>query len=45
MVAELLPQRLLGLGTGEVSRRCVDAFPLLLLTRRGAIRSWKGSAR
>jgi hypothetical protein len=39
VVAELLPQCLLGLGTGEVSRRRVGAFPLLLWTRRGAVRS------
>jgi hypothetical protein len=44
MVAELLPQRLLGLGTGEVSRRHVDALPLLLRMRREAVRSWKGGA-
>jgi hypothetical protein len=45
MVAELLPQRLLGLGTREVSQRCVDALPLLLRMRRGAARSWKSGAR
>jgi hypothetical protein len=37
MVAELLPQHLLGLGTGEVSRRNVGALPLLLRVRRGAV--------
>jgi hypothetical protein len=45
MVAELLPQRLLGMGTGEVSRWCVDAFPLLLQACGGAARSWKGGMR
>jgi hypothetical protein len=44
MVAELLPQRLLSLGTGEVSRRRVDALPLLLRMRNGAAQSWKGGA-
>jgi hypothetical protein len=39
VVAELLPQCLLGLSTGEVSRRRVGALPLLLRTRRGAVRS------
>jgi hypothetical protein len=39
MVAELLPQRLLGLSTGEVSRRCVGGLPLLLWARCGAVRS------
>jgi hypothetical protein len=39
MVTELLPQRLLGLGTGEVSRRRVGALPLLLRARRGAVQS------
>jgi hypothetical protein len=39
MVAELLPQHPLGLGTGEVSRRRDDTLPLLLRARRGAIRS------
>jgi hypothetical protein len=37
MVAEFLPQCLLGLGIGEVGRRRVDTFPLLLRTRRGAV--------
>jgi hypothetical protein len=37
MVAEFLPQRLFRLGIGEVSRWRVDAFPLLLRTRRGAV--------
>jgi hypothetical protein len=45
MVAELLPQRLLGLGTSEVSRRRVNAFPLRLWMRRGVARSWKGGVR
>jgi hypothetical protein len=45
MVAEFLPQRLLGLGIGEVGRWRVDAFPLLLWVRRGAVRSWKDGAR
>jgi hypothetical protein len=39
VVAELLPQCLLSLGAGEVSRRCVDALSLLLRTRRSAVRS------
>jgi hypothetical protein len=39
MVAELLPQRLLGLSAGEVGRRRVATLPLLLRTRRGAVRS------
>jgi hypothetical protein len=41
MVVELLPQRLLGLGTGEVSRWRVGALPLplLLQAHRGAVRS------
>jgi hypothetical protein len=39
MVAELLPQRLLGLATGEVSRRRVGAFLLLLRACHGAVRS------
>jgi hypothetical protein len=39
MLAKLLPQRLLGLGTGEVSRRRVSALPLLLRGRRGAVQS------
>jgi hypothetical protein len=39
MVAELLPQCLLGLGTGKMSRRRVDAFSLLLRARRSAVRS------
>jgi hypothetical protein len=39
MVAELLPQRLLSLGTGEVSRRRVGALPLLLRARHDAVRS------
>jgi hypothetical protein len=34
MVAKLLPRRLLGLGTSEVSRRRVGAFPLLLWARQ-----------
>jgi hypothetical protein len=37
VVVEFLPQRLLGLGIGEVGRWRVDAFPLLLLVHRGAI--------
>jgi hypothetical protein len=37
MVAEFQPQRLFGLGIGEVGRRRVDMFPLLLRTRRGAV--------
>jgi hypothetical protein len=37
MVAELLQQRLLGLGTGKVSRWRVGA--LLLRARRGTVRS------
>jgi hypothetical protein len=37
MVVEFLLQCLLGLGTGEVGRRRVDAFPLLLRMRRGAV--------
>jgi hypothetical protein len=39
VVTELLPQSLLGLGTGEVSRWRVGALSLLLRTRRGAVRS------
>jgi hypothetical protein len=37
MVAEFLPQRLLGLGISEVGWRCVDVFPLLLRMRRDAV--------
>jgi hypothetical protein len=37
MVAEFLPQCLLGMGIGEVGRRRVDAFLLLLWTRRDAV--------
>jgi hypothetical protein len=37
VVAKLLPQCLLGLGTGEVGRRRVGALPLLLRTRHGAV--------
>jgi hypothetical protein len=44
VVAELLPQCLLGLGTGEVSRRRVGALPLLLRTRRGAVPSRENPA-
>jgi hypothetical protein len=36
MVAEFLPQRLLGLGITEVGQWRVDAVPLLLRTRRDA---------
>jgi hypothetical protein len=39
MVVELLPQRLLCLGTGEVSQRRIGALPLLLWARHGAVRS------
>jgi hypothetical protein len=39
VVAEVLPQCLLGLGIGEVGRWRDGAFPLLLRARRGAIRS------
>jgi hypothetical protein len=39
VVAKLLPQCLLGLGTDEVGRRRVGVLPLRLRTRRGAIRS------
>jgi hypothetical protein len=39
MVTELLPQRLLSLGTGEVSWRRVGVFPLLLRARCGTVRS------
>jgi hypothetical protein len=39
VVAELLPQSLLGLGTSEVSRWRVGALPLLLRTRCGAVQS------
>jgi hypothetical protein len=39
MVTELLPQRPLGLVTGEVSRRRVGALPLLLRARCGTVRS------
>jgi hypothetical protein len=37
MVTELLPQRLFDQGIGEVGRWRVDAFPLLLRTRHGAV--------
>jgi hypothetical protein len=37
MVAEFLPQCQLDLGIGEVGRRHIDTFTLLLRTRRGAI--------
>jgi hypothetical protein len=37
MVAEFLPQRLFGLGIGEVGRQPVNTFPLLLRMRRGAV--------
>jgi hypothetical protein len=37
MVAEFLPQHLFGLGIGEVGRRRVNTFPLLLRTCRGAV--------
>jgi hypothetical protein len=42
VVAELLPQLLLGLSIGEVGRRRDGTFPSLLWVRRGAIRSWEG---
>jgi hypothetical protein len=45
MVAEFLQQHPLGLGIGEVGRWRVDAFPLLLRVRCGAVRSWKGGTR
>jgi hypothetical protein len=45
VVAELLPQLLLGLGLDEVGRRCAGVLPLLLRMRCGVTRSWKGSAR
>jgi hypothetical protein len=44
MVTELLPQCLLSLGTGEVSRRRVGALPPLLRTCHGAIRSRENPA-
>jgi hypothetical protein len=44
VVAEFLPQCLLGLGIGEVGRRRDGAFPLLLRARRDAIRSWEDRA-
>jgi hypothetical protein len=37
VVAELLPQRLLGLGLTEVGRRRARALLLLLWMRRGAV--------
>jgi hypothetical protein len=45
VVAKLLPQLLLGLSLVKVSRRCTGVLPLLLRTRRGAARSWKGGVR
>jgi hypothetical protein len=45
VVAEFLPQRLLGLGIGEVGRWRDGAFPLLLQARRSVIRSWENRAR
>jgi hypothetical protein len=45
VVAEFLPQHLLGLRIEEVDRRRDDAFPLLLRARRGAIRSWEDRVR
>jgi hypothetical protein len=36
VVAEFLPQRLLGLGFAEVGRLRIDALLFLLRTRRGA---------
>jgi hypothetical protein len=39
VVAELLPQRLLGLGLAKVGRWHTDVLPLLLRTRRGAVLS------
>jgi hypothetical protein len=42
VVAELLPQRLLGLGLAEVGQRRARALPLRLWTRRGAV--WGGRA-
>jgi hypothetical protein len=44
VVAELLPQHLLGLGLTEVGRRRACAHPLLLWTRRGVVRSGEGGA-
>jgi hypothetical protein len=44
VVAEFLPQRLLGLGIGKVGRQRDDALPLLLQVRRSAIRSWEDRA-
>jgi hypothetical protein len=40
VVAELLPQRLLGLGLIEVGRRCAGVLPLLLRARHGDV--WGG---
>jgi hypothetical protein len=37
VVAELLPQLLLGLGIGEVGRQRDGVFPLLLRARHDAI--------
>jgi hypothetical protein len=45
VVAELMPQRLLGLGLAEVGRRHARVLLLLLGTRRGAIWSGEGGAR
>jgi hypothetical protein len=42
VVAELLPQLLLGLSLGEVGRWRVDAFPLPLRARRRTTRGRKG---
>jgi hypothetical protein len=45
VVAEFLPQLLLGLDLDEVGWRRASVLPLLLRMRRGATRSWKGGAR
>jgi hypothetical protein len=44
LVAELLPQRLLGLGLVKVGRRRAGELPLLLRARHGAIRGGEGGA-
>jgi hypothetical protein len=43
VVAEQLPQLLLGLSLDEVGRQCVGALPLRM--RRRATRSWEGDVR